>query len=72
MKFPVENPAHPSTIQSAWMAVLPPLLEMLPEGYAVRGGRIVRTDPNRPEVLELRSEKGNPVRVRTAIDPASA
>lgn len=59
-----ENPAHPDTVAAAWELPAPRLGELIPEGYLLRPGeRIVRTNPDLPDVLNLPTERGGTVRV---------
>ena len=65
-----ENPAHPDTVAAAWELLAPRLAELIPEGYLLRpGGRIVRTNPDLPDVLELPTERGGTVRVPAPLAP---
>lgn len=68
-----ENPAHPDTVASAWESLAPRLAKLIPEGYLLRpGGRIVRTDPELPDVLELPAEAGGTVSISAPLDPEPA
>lgn len=59
-----ENPAHPDTVADAWESLAPRLAGLIPEGYLLLpGGRIVRTNPDLPDILELPTERGETVRV---------
>ena len=47
-----------------WRLLAPRLVRLIPEGYLLHpGGRIVRTNPDRPDILELPIERGRKVRM---------
>ncbi len=59
-----ENPAHPDTVARAWDLLASRLESLIPEGYLLRpGGRVVRTDPDLPDFLELPTERGGTVQI---------
>ncbi len=65
-----ESPAHPDTVSYAWESLSPRLASLIPEGYLLLpGGRIVRTNPDLPDVLELPTERGGKVRIPAPLDP---
>ena len=60
----LENPAHPDTVARAWGLLASRLANLIPEGYLLRpGGRLVRTDPDLPDFLELPTERGGTVQI---------
>lgn len=68
-----ENPAHPDTVAGAWELLAPRLAKLIPEGYLLcPGGRIVRTNPDLPDILELPAEGGGTVRISAPLDPETA
>lgn len=59
-----ENPAHPDTVARAWDLLASRLESLIPEGYLLRpGGRVIRTDPDLPDFLELPAERGGTVQI---------